>query len=130
MALVTKNTRNLTGRVTTAGAPEQTLNLSLDGAAAVATIAVGAGQTLVITDWLVTSVAAANFRLQRANDGSTFFDVFLWRQPSDGSGGAVPMGTSIVVPGSATTVIRVRVETPAGAAAVTTTLRGYTQTVV
>jgi hypothetical protein len=122
------NSRAITGRQTTAGAGEETLQLSLDGAAAANTVAVGAGVFLVITDWIVSAGAAANFRLQQANDGITFFDVALWRQPADGSGGVSALGMPIRVTGGATVVIRTRAETPGGAAAVTTTLRAYTTT--
>lgn len=120
------NSRAITGRATTAGAPEETLNLTLDAVAAAATIAVGAGTILVISDVIVSAEAAANFRLQQANDGATWFDIALWRQPADGSGGVTGLGTPLRVTGGALVAIRMRAETPGGAAAVTATIRGYT----
>jgi hypothetical protein len=120
-----KTVRSITGSQTTAGAAEETVNLTLDGGAPAAAIAVGVGSTLTITDWIVTTEAPARWRFQQANDGVTFFDIFLLRSAADGTIG-VNLGTGIVVNGGANVLVRVRVETPAGAAAVTTSLRGYT----
>ena len=121
-----KTTRSITGRATTAGAPEETLNLSLDGAVAAATVAVAANTVLFMTDWTVTSLAAANFRLQETVDGVAFFDLALLRVPADGTVGT-DWRVGLRIAGGATAALRVRVETPAGAAAVTTTIRTYTE---
>jgi tartrate dehydratase alpha subunit/fumarate hydratase class I-like protein len=121
-----KTVRSITGRQTTAGAAEETLNLSLDGAAPAATIAVGTGTTLTISDWVVTALAAANFRFQQTNDGITFFDIFMLRVAADGTVGVSPFGVGLVVTGGTTVAVRVRVESPGGAIAVTTSIRGYT----
>lgn len=121
-----KTVRSITGRQSTAGAAEETLNLSLDGAAPAASIAVGAGTTLTLSDWVVTAEAAANFRFQQTNDGITWFDIFLLRVAADGTVGVSPFGVGLVVNGGTTVAVRVQVETPGGIAAVTTSIRGYT----
>jgi hypothetical protein len=118
--------RSITGSQTTAGAAEETLNLTLDGAAPAASIAVGTGSTLTISDWIVTCEGAGRFRLQQTNDGITFFDIFLLRAGADGTVGVTDLGVGLVVNGGATVAVRVRVQTPSGALAVTTSLRGYT----
>lgn len=120
-----KTVRSITGNQTTAGAAEETVNLTLDGAAPAATIAVGVGTTLTLTDWIVTAEAPARWRFQQTNDGATWFDIFLLRSAADGTIG-VNVGTGLVVNGGDLVAVRVRAETPAGAAAVTTSLRGYT----
>jgi hypothetical protein len=121
-----KTVRSITGRQTTAGAAEETVLLTLDGAAPAASIAVGENTQLVLSDWYVTAEGAARWRLQQTNDGISFFDIFLLRSGSDGTLGAANMGVGIVVNGGATVAVRVRVETPSGALAVTTSFRGYT----
>jgi hypothetical protein len=120
-----KTVRSITGNQTTAGAAEEDVLLTLDGAAPAATIAVGVGSALTLTDLIVTAESPARWRFQQANDGVTFFDIFLLRSAADGTVG-VALGTGIVVNGGASVLVRVRVETPAGAAAVTASLRGYT----
>ena len=120
-----KTVRSITGRQTTAGAPEESVLLTLDGAAPAATIAVGVDATLTITDWIVTTQAAANWRFQQTTDGVTWFDIALLRSASDGTI-VVHVGTGLVVNGGTLVAVRIRVETPGGAAAVTTTVRGYT----
>jgi len=131
-----KNLRTITtdGFVSTGGAPEVTINLRLDGAAAAASIAVGAGTTLIISDFVVTSAGvAANFRLQQTNDGITFFDLLLLRV---GVGGVVDtlalteLRSPVQVNGGATVAIRLRAETPAGAAVVSATIRSYAEAAV
>jgi hypothetical protein len=122
---------SLTSFVTTAGAAEQTANLTLDAAAAAATIAVPAGATLSISDANFSGVALANWRLQQANDGVTFFDVALFSSPaSTVSQASSKFQTGVVVNGNSGTnvVIRLRVTTPGGAVAVQAALRGYTTT--
>lgn len=121
-----KTVRSITGRQTTGGAPEETVNLSLDGAVAAASISVAEGTSLTISDWVVTAVAAANFRFQQTNDGITWFDIFLLRVAADGTVGVSPFGVGLVVQGGTTVAVRVRAETTGGAAAVTTSIRGYT----
>jgi hypothetical protein len=120
-----KTVRSITGNQTTAGAAEETVNLTLDGAVPAATIAVGVGSTLTITDWIVTVEAPARWRFQQTNDGVSWFDIFLLRSAADGTIG-INVGTGLVVNGGSLVAVRIRVETPAGAAAVTTSLRGYT----
>jgi hypothetical protein len=121
-----KTVRSVTGRQTTAGAAEETVLISLDGSAPAASISLGVGTSLTVTDWVATATAAANFRFQQTNNGSTWFDLFMLRLAADGTVGVSNMGVGIVVNGGANVAIRVRAETPAGAAAVTTSLRAYT----
>lgn len=123
---VEKTIRSITGRQTTAGAAEETVALTLDGGAPAASIAVGVGTQLIITDWIISQTLPANWRLQQTNDGISFFDIALARGSSDGSIG-FEFKTGIVVSGGDDVAIRVRVETPSGATAVTTTLRAYTE---
>ena len=120
-----KTVRSITGRQTTAGVAEESVLLTLDGAAPAASIAVGVGASLTVTDWIVTTQAAANWRFQQTADGVTWFDIALLRSASDGTIG-INVGTGIVVNGGALVAVRVRVETPGGVVAVTTTIRGYT----
>lgn len=125
-----KTLRSIAGAQTTAGVGEETLLLSVDGAAAAATIAVASSTTLVIGGWSVTGGAPAQFRLQQANDGSTFFDIGLANH--NGAIGATAtyspvIGWIIDGDAGATVVVRVRVTTPGGAIAVNTTIRAYVE---
>ncbi|HKZ39371.1 MAG TPA: hypothetical protein VJ044_00325 [Candidatus Hodarchaeales archaeon] len=115
--------QNITGRQTTAGAAEETVLLSLNGAVAAATVAVAAGSQLVISDVIVNAAATANFRIQQANDGVTFFDLVPLRLPADGNVGQT-YGTGITVTGGTAVVVRVRAETTGGAALVGVNLQG------
>ena len=115
--------QNITGRQTTAGAAEETVLLSLYGAVAAATVAVAAGSQLVISDVIVNAAATANFRIQQANDGVTFFDLVPLRLPADGNVGQT-YGTGITVTGGTAVVVRVRAETTGGAALVGVNLQG------
>ena len=122
--------RSITGSQTTAGAAEETVAISLDGSAPAASVAVAAGTTLLISDWVCTATNAASWRLQQANDGVTWFDTFLLRQPTDGTVGVSEFGTGIKIVGGPTVAIRVRTTTPGGATAVTTSLRAYSEAAV
>lgn len=120
---------SIAGRQTTAGAAEETVLLSLNGAAPVAAIPVAIAQSLVITDWGVCAAAPARWRLQQTNDGVTFFDIGLAEVP-----GVLGTPTVLYSPktgwipkGGANVAVRVRVETTGGIALVTTTLRAYFQ---
>jgi len=119
--------RNYTGRNATGGAPEEAYLLSLNGAAAAATQAVPLGTSLFITDIASHANQITNFRLQQANDGATFFDLDVIRHAADGYI-ARSLKTPIRVVGGANVVIRARIETPGGVAAVGTShlsLKGY-----
>ena len=124
-----KSVRSITGLATTAGAAEETLNLTFDATAAAATIAVAAGTALTIGTLHFASVALANWRIQQSNDsGSTWFDIFLTSSPATTVGTTnTSVNPGLVVSGSATTLVRCRVTTPGGAAAVSATLRAYTE---
>ena len=121
------NLRTIAGRQTTAGAAEETLNLSLDGSAPAASISVPAGQVIIISGWVVTAEAPARFRFQQAS-GSGFFDISYLRVAADGTVGLTDYGTvSIQIVGGVGVSFRVRVESPAGATPVTVAMRGYTE---
>jgi len=127
-----KNLRTITsdGFVTTGGAPEETLPLRLDGAAAAASIAVGVGTTLIISDIVATATAATNYRLQQTNDGITFFDLVLLRAAASGTVILTELRSPVQVNGGTTVAIRMRVETPGGAADVSATIRSYAEAAV
>ena len=115
------------GGFTTAGTAEETLDLSLDGAAAAATISVGAGTALVISDIVVATVSAnaVNYRLQQDN-GAGFFDVHVVRQAAGGGTLSLDNLYHRIV-GGAAVLIRMRVETETGASDVYCTLRSYSE---
>jgi hypothetical protein len=124
-------TDSITVFQTTAGAAEETALLSLNGAAAAVSLSVPAGTTLSISDANFSGVALSDWRIQQANDGVAFADVGLYSAPASSVGQAsLGFRTGLVVNGNSGTnvLIRVRVTTPGGAAAVTATLRGYTTT--
>ena len=123
---ISKALRSITGRQTTAGAAEETVLLSLDGSAPAALVAIPADQEMIISDWTVTAEAAGRFRLQQTTDGVVFFDIYLLRVATDGTVAVVGLSTPLHIAGGPTTAIRIRVETPAGASAVMTSLRAYT----
>ncbi len=119
--------KNITGRQTSAGGGEETVNLSLDGSTASATIAISTGTILVITDWVCSAEAACRFRLQQTNDGVTFFDLGLLRISADGTVGMVGLGTGRRIVGGQTVAIRVRDDAAAATTLVQTTICGYTE---
>jgi hypothetical protein len=115
---------NVTARETTAGAAEQDLSISLNGAVGAASVAIPDGSQLQITDNNVNCVDVANFRLQQTNDGGgSWFDLMPLRLPGDGNIGQ-SLNTAIVVDGGSNVAIRVRAETPNGAALVGASLQG------
>ena len=120
---------SITGRITVAGSGEETIPLVVDGAAETANVAVAPGSRVIIKDVIVTSTAAANFFIQQDN-GSGPFNIFIVRQPTDGTGGVSPLGQAITIRGSDGTSVsyRARVEVPGGSGDVSVTLRGYTRT--
>lgn len=119
---------SLTGQQTTAGVAEETINLSENGAAAVATISVPSQNRLVLSDLVFGAEGAARFRIQKTVDGTNFFDIFLWRQASDSSSGVSPLKEPIIISGGANVAIRVRAQTPNVAALVTFSPVAYRQT--
>lgn len=127
-----KNLRTITsdGFVTTGGAPEETLDLRLDGAAAAASIAVGVGTTLIISDLVLVGAAITNFRLQQTNDGIAFFDLLLATSAAGQTVILTELRSPLQVNGGTTVAIRMRVETPGGAAIVAATIRSYAEAAV
>lgn len=120
---------SITGRHTVGGAGEETIPLVVDGAAATANVVVASGSRVIIKDVIVTATAAANFFIQQDN-GSGSFDIFIVRQPTDGTGGVSPLGQALTIRGSdgASVSYRARVDFPGGSGDATVTLRGYTRT--
>ena len=115
---------NVTARETTAGAPEQDLSISLNGAAGAGSVAVPASSELQITDITVGSADLCNFRVQQTNDGgATWFDLMPLRLPADGNIGQ-SLNTPLVIQGGANVALRVRAETPNGAALASASLQG------
>lgn len=122
-----KTIRSIAGSQTTAGASEETVNLSVDGAVAAATISVVSNTCLIVSDAMFTAEGAGRFKIQQTNDGSTWFDILYFRMPADGSGGLSEMKIPLYVKGGTSVAIRVRAQTPGGAALVSATLRAYTE---
>lgn len=126
MSAENKTVRSITGRATTAGAAEETLDLVVDGAAGASSVAVATGEAVVISDIICGSNALGIFKIQQ-DDGSGFFDVAIIE--------AAPMATApspmmsynvgVVINGGANVAFRARVETPGGASPVRLTLRSY-----
>lgn len=129
MALDTVTIRSITGRQTTAGAAEETINLVVNGAAPVASVPVPAGATLYITDWDVCAPADVSWKLQQTNDGVTWFNIALAFVPGFAVSPTQSYSpkTGWVVNGGANVAFRVRATTPGGASLVTTTIRSYTE---
>lgn len=116
---------SLVGAATTGGASEQTLNLSLDGGTGAAAVAVPAGKWFSFDFIQVTAEAAARFKIEKSADGgSTWFPIWHWRQPQDGSSCVVDDNGLIKVEGGALVQLRSRVQTLGGAAAVTIDVHG------
>jgi len=119
--------RDIVGAQATGGAAEETLQLSINGAAPAAAIAIGAGYWLLLKVFHVTAEAAARFRIDKSVDGgSNWSPLHHWRQPQDGSSG-VNDDQLVAIEGGALVQIRVRVTTPDGAAYVSISLHGIMQ---
>ncbi len=117
--------QNISGRATTAGAAEETLNLSVNGAVAAATVAVPAGSTLDISDITATGVAAGapiRFRIQQTNDGAAFFDILELNLAAEGTI-AQELQRSLHIIGGANVAIRARVTTFGGASLVSVNMQ-------
>jgi len=114
---------NMNGGGNTAGAAEETLNMSLNGAAGAAATAVAANTRFNISDVCFSGAAATNFSIQQTNDGVAWFDIYQTRLAAAGTI-HVTLGTAITVTGGAAVSVRMRVETPGGAAAVTSFIGG------
>lgn len=129
MAADTVTVSSITGRQTTAGAAEETVNLIVNGAAPAASVAVPAGAVLCITDWDVCAPSSVTWKLQQTNDGVTWFNIALAMVP----GFAVTPTQSYspktgwIISGGANVAFRVRATTPSGPSLVTTTIRSYTE---
>jgi hypothetical protein len=129
MANDTVTVSSITGRQTTVGVAEETVNLVLNGAASVPAIPVPTGTVCVITDWDVCAPVAGSWRLQQTNDGVAFFDIGLAMVNGFGASSTVNYNprTGWVINGGANVAFRVRVTTPSGPALATVTLRSYTE---
>jgi hypothetical protein len=116
--------RNIVSRHTTGGAVEETADISLDQAAAAASVAVPEGETWLISDIAVCAppTELALWRLQKSVDGgSNWSDLALGSIPG-GNTKTVNFKTPIQVEGGDDVLLRSRVKTPGGAAQVTQTI--------
>jgi hypothetical protein len=122
--------RSITGRQTTAGAAEETMLLTLDGATPAASIAVPVDTRFLVSDVMPGADAVARYRLQQANDGVTWFDIALFEVTSATSTVATrsyTYSTGLIVQGGTSVAVRLRVTTPGGGALTYCTLRAYTE---
>lgn len=123
MGITNLVTVDISGLQTTAGAAEETVDVSLNGAAPAASIAVLDGQKLQITDILASARAEAVFQIQ-IDRGSGFVTSLTSIIGASGNSGTVDLGTPLTVVGGAAVFLRVRVTTPAGAALVAISMLG------
>jgi hypothetical protein len=124
-----KNIHSITGNQTTAGVAEETVLLTLDGAAPAASISVPTGRNTVITDMILGGNLVTMWRVQQTNDGSTWFDIGLFNV-TDATSMSTPIhtfNTGLVIKGGALVAFRVRVESPGGSSPVVATLRSYSE---
>jgi len=108
---------------TTAGVAEETINLSQDGAAAAAMIAVPEGTLLNLKDFVFMGKAESDFRVQVADDGVNFTDRLLWQVPVKGTNGVSDM-VALTIEGGPLIAFRLRGQTPGGASQVRASFRG------
>lgn len=124
----TVSNKTVTGRQTTAGAAEETLNLVVDGAAPAASVPVPAGQKWEISDVEVCVVSTiVQLLLQESRDnGATWFNHFATRFDTTGQNSnsrQFSFKSPIRIDGAANKLFRARVRTPQGALLVTVTIR-------
>jgi hypothetical protein len=133
MATFTGSKLNITGRAASGGAGEQDLDLSVNGAAPAASVAVVADTILTIADIDISCDDVMNFRLQQSNNGGgDWFDLIpLYRLPLTGGANlGRSLGAAIQVVGGANVLIRVRVDTPDGDFTVAVTLQCGLETLI
>ena len=111
-------TRDIVGAQVTAGAAEETLLLSLDGAAPAAALAIGEGVKMnlgsAIAALELDAGAPAIFRLQKSVDGgAVWFDIA--RIVVGGTAGSVQAALAKLIVGGALVQIRALVQTAAAA---------------
>jgi hypothetical protein len=124
-----KSVHSITGNQTTAGVAEETVLLTLDGAAPAASISVPTSTNTVITDMILGGNLVTMWRVQQTNDGVTWFDIGLFNV-TDATSMSTPIhtfNTGIVIKGGALVAFRVRVESPGGSSPVVATLRSYSE---
>jgi hypothetical protein len=115
--------RDITGRGTTSGTAEETLPLTLGLAAPAASLAVPQGSTWMISDWIICAPPAGSiFKIQQSNDnGVSWFNKAIGRVQGGKASKVFTFRTPIKVKGSATTLVRQRVQTPPAPGAVDVT---------
>ncbi len=112
----------------TQAAGENPIDLSRDGSAPAASIAIPAGEKLVIADWINAAAALTPFRLQKTTDGGlNWFDIALMRTGANDTN-KMDLATPFVIEGGAGVAIRVLCNPAAGPDMVSTTLRCESQT--
>lgn len=107
-------TLDITGRGTTAGTGEETLPLTVNLNAPVAAIPVPEGQIMMIPTWIICAPPAGTiFKIQQSNDsGVSWFNKAIGRVQGGKASKVFNFKTPIKVKGSATTLVRQRVQTP------------------
>jgi hypothetical protein len=118
------DTVNITGAKTTTGTTEETLDMSLNGATAAASLSIPAGRWLVIRSIVFAAEDACRYKIEKSiNNGSTWFTILPWRRPQDGSDNITGPDAGLrCVPGGKLVKIRVRIETPDGTALVSVSM--------
>jgi len=117
--------RSVTGMQVTAGAAEETLLLTVDGAAPAAAIAIPEGTQFVLTDWMLCApTPTVRGRLQQSNDnGANWFDLAVAILPG-GLTRRVGFKNPIKIVGAVNRLFREVIQTPGGGGQlVTSTLR-------
>lgn len=117
-------TRNLVGLQVTAGAAEETVNLSVNGAVAAATVPVAANTVLTLTDTILSGDAITEFRLQQTTDGTTFFNIIPLIHVAATTNVTNTLTTPLQIIGGVDVAIRARARTPGGAADVAVLIQG------
>lgn len=118
--------RSITANAATAGAAEQTVDLSLDGAAAAAAVNVPADEQWEISDLVIEVPNITRFLLQQSNDnGANWFNVWIGRSttgPSKALKRRSPVRVDGIGVGASQVQLRLRAETTGGAGVVRMTL--------
>jgi hypothetical protein len=105
---------------------ENPVLLSRDGSAPAASIAIPAGEKLVIGDWINGADLLTPFRLQKTVDGGlNWFDMALMRTGVNDTN-KMDLDTPFVIEGGVGVAVRV-LANPPGAAVIMTTLRCESQ---
>lgn len=120
---------SIVGFSETTGPGENPVLLSRDGSAPAASIAIPAGEKLVIGDWINAAAVLTPMRLQKTVDGGlNWFDIALMRCGANDSN-KMDLATPFVIDGGVGVAIRVLADPGIGTGTTTvmTTLRCQSQ---